>query len=413
VAKLSRRNLLWWGSAAALAASATVVSRRLARAAPPEGPLSPEARSLVDRAWKGLDPARTLDGHVHVVGLGTGGTGCELGARLQSPWHPLEYLKFKAYLEASAVSDLEAADAQYLDGLRRRAREQTPHGRLLVFGFDRSYDEQGNPEPDFTEFYTPNDYVLKLARETPELFVPCASIHPYRRDAVAELERVAEAGAVAVKWLPNAMGIDPSNPRCDSFYSALERLRLPLITHAGEEKAVHAEERQRLGNPLHLRRALERGASVVVAHCASLGQNPDLDAPANGAWVENFDLFLRLMREPQWEGRLFGEISALTLVNRLGRPLETVLGDKALQRRLINGSDYPLPAINVMLQTRALVRREFITEDERTLLNEIDAFNPLLFDFVVKRTVRRGAAALADDIFMVRPELFPRLSAQA
>jgi mannonate dehydratase len=211
------------------------------------------------------------------------------------------------------------------------------------------------------------------------------------------------------------MNIDPSSPRCDAFYEAMTRLGLTLITHAGEEKAVHSEERQRLGNPLLLRRALEHGVTTVVAHCASLGQNPDLDAPEPRPWVDNFDLFVRLMKEPQWRGRLFGETSALTLVNRAGRPLETVLSDEDLQRRCVNGSDYPLPAINALMQTRAIVNLGLITEEERTLLNEIDRHDPLLFDFVMKRTLRLRRDGkefrLADEVFMPGREVFPRLGA--
>jgi mannonate dehydratase len=116
------------------------------------------------------------------------------------------------------------------------------------------------------------------------------------------------------------------------------------------------------------------------------------------------------MREPAWEGRLFGEVSALTQFNRVGRPLETVLKDEALQARCINGSDYPLPAINALMQTRAVVSGGFLTEAEREALNEIDRHDPLLFDFVMKRTVRAGGHRLADDVFTARPEVFPRLA---
>ena len=28
--------------------------------------------------------------------------------------------------------------------------------------------------------YTPNDYIIKLAAENPDIFVPAVSIHPYR-----------------------------------------------------------------------------------------------------------------------------------------------------------------------------------------------------------------------------------------
>ena len=59
-----------------------------------------------------------------------------------------------------------------------------------------------------------------------------------------------------------------------------------------------------------------------------------------------------------------------------------------LHHRLINGSDYPLPAINVVIQTRALVKYGLLSRDERSWLNEIYDYNPLLFDYAVKRTIR-------------------------
>lgn len=406
MARVTRRQLLVLATGAALYGGLRYGTARVARQSAPSKPLSDEARALIATAWKGLDPARVLDTHVHVVGLGRGDTGCEVGARLQSVLNPMEYMKFSIYLAASGVTDLDEADQQYLARLTTLVKEQSPHGRALLFAFDRAHDEHGAALPEQSEFYTPNAYVLGRAKAAPELFLPAASIHPYRADAVAALEDAVSQGAVAVKWLPNAMNINPASPKCAAFYDALARLRVPLITHAGEEKAVHAEEAQRLGNPLHLRRPLERGVTVIVAHCASLGSNPDLDRP-NAPWVDNFELFLRLMDEPQWSGRLFGELSAMIQVNRVGRPLRTLLERPELHARLVNGSDYPLPAINALVRTSALVEGGFITEDQRRLLNEIDQHNPLLFDFVTKRCLATAGKHFADEVFMPLPQVFP------
>jgi mannonate dehydratase len=410
---VTRRNLVVLASGAALFSGFRFGHSRLARPSAPSGPLSAEALRLIAKAWEGLDASKVIDTHVHVVGLGAGGTGCTVGERMQTMGNPTEYFKFSIYLNASGVTDLSKADQQYLERLASLTRAQTPHGRLLLFAFDKAHDDSGKVLDADTEFYTPVEYVASLARVQPELFLAAASVHPYRSDAVEALERAAALGCIAVKWLPNAMNIDPSSPKCDAAYEVMAKLGLTLITHAGEEKAVHSEERQRLGNPLMLRRPLEHGVRVVVAHCASLGQNPDLDAPAGSPWVDNFDLFMRLMKEPKWNGLLFGEASALTLVNRVGRPLETALKDGALQARMVNGSDYPLPAINALMQTSAIVKAGFLTEDERGLLNEIDQHDPLLFDFVMKRTLRLRTAErdfkLADSVFMPGLEVFPRL----
>ena len=62
------------------------------------------------------------------------------------------------------------------------------------------------------------------------------------------------------------------------------------------------------------------------------------------------------MEEPRYQEQLYGEISAMTQVNRLTDPLVVLLGRTDLHHRLISGSDYPLPATNVVIQTRALVR---------------------------------------------------------
>jgi mannonate dehydratase len=167
----------------------------------------------------------------------------------------------------------------------------------------------------------------------------------------------------------------------------MRELGLILLSHGGEEKAVEAEEDQKLGNPLLLRRALDHGVKVIVAHCAGLGTNEDLDS-SDRAQVDNFDLFLRLMDDTRYEGLVFGEISAMTQFNRVGKPLHTILAREDLHERLVDGSDYPLPAVNILIRTRPLVKGGYLTEADAAPLREIYDFNPLLFDFVLKRTLK-------------------------
>jgi mannonate dehydratase len=93
------------------------------------------------------------------------------------------------------------------------------------------------------------------------------------------------------------------------------------------------------------------------------------------------------MEEEAYEGRVFGEISAMTQFNRLGTPLTTIVLREDLHPRLLNGSDYPLPAINILVRTGPLMKAGYITAEQRILLNEIYHFNPLLYDFVLKRCV--------------------------
>ena len=141
------------------------------------------------------------------------------------------------------------------------------------------------------------------------------------------------------------------------------------------------------GNPLLFRRPLDMGVQILMAHCASLGTDIDLDAPEQPR-VPSFDLFLRMMEEPRYEGLLYGELSALLQFNRFDGPLQTLLERSDLHHRLVNGSDYPLPGVNALVRTSALQESGLITKEERGALNLIYRYNPLMFDFVLKRTVR-------------------------
>lgn len=345
-----------------------------------------KAGDLIKRSFDDIDPARLVDHHTHVAGIGKG-TDAFVNPKMLSWRHPLHRLKFKVYLSAGAVTNVEQTDAQIVERLTRLITNIDGHGKHRLLAFDKNYHRDGTANLAKTEFCVPNDYIFTLAAQRPDCFEPVISVNPYRNDALTELERGAKRGARMVKWMPNAMGIDPADKLCDPFYQKMTELGLVLLSHGGEEKAVEAEEDQRLGNPLLLRSALDHGVKVIVAHCAGLGDNEDLDHPQRQR-VPNFDLFLRLMGEKRYEGTLFADISAMTQYNRSGRPLTTILQREDLHERLVNGSDYPLPAINVLIRTGALRKQGYITSEERVWLNEIYDYNPLLFDFVLKRTIR-------------------------
>lgn len=349
--------------------------------------ISQRASDLIKRAFDDVDPARLVDHHVHIAGLGSNGSRAFVNAKMRTWKHPFHRLKFKVYMSSAGVADEHRADAQLFQRLTDLVSSIPNHGKHRLLAFDKNYRADGSVDLDKTEFYVPNEYVFKLAEQQPDLFVPNISVNPYRPDAIAELEKWAARGARVVKWLPNAMGIDPSDSRCDPFYQKMKELDLILLSHGGEEKAVEAEEDQKLGNPLLLRRPLDHGVKVIVAHCAGLGTNEDLDNPARPQ-VDNFDLFLRLMDDKRYLGLVFGEISAMTQFNRVGKPLTTILQREDLHERLVNGSDYPLPAVNVLIRTRPLVKYGYLAPADAGSLKEIYQYNPLLFDFVLKRALK-------------------------
>jgi len=82
----------------------------------------------------------------------------------------------------------------------------------------------------------------------------------------------------------------------------------------------------------------------------------------------------------------------MTQFNRLRQldrqPLHTILEPRICTNVLVNGSDYPVAGRHALVRTRPLVKHGYITKEEREHLNEIYDYNPLLFDFALKRTMK-------------------------
>ena len=352
--------------------------------------LSPEAQELVQKAYQGVD--HPYDHHVHLIGKDGGNY---VNPKMQSLWHPLDYFKYRLYISAGGITDMSIADEQYVERLVNLIHAIPNHGKHNLFAMDKHYKENGQADLEHTPFYIPNESVMRVAEKYPDCFVPVISVHPYRLDALEELEKWAKQGVRFVKWLPNSMNIDPSHPKTTAFYEMMVKYDMILLTHTSDESAVSAELHH-LGNPLLLRAPLNAGVQVVALHMATDGVGEDLDNP--GTKKTYIELLLRLFDE--YPNNLWGEISAITVWNRMEH-LYTLLERIDLHPRLINGSDYPIPAINSTIWLGRLARKGFITKDEKCLLQEIYKYNPLLFDFVLKRTIRhpKNGNRFADSIF--------------
>jgi predicted TIM-barrel fold metal-dependent hydrolase len=366
---------------------------------------------LLRAAWAGIDPAKVWDSHVHLVGTGDSRSGIRVHPGMNSLLDPAQYARRLFFMNAGCVhaAPSGSVDRAYVARMRNLAAGMRPGVRLLLFAFERTHDARGEVLWDKTGFYVPNAYARDVARASPE-FEWAASIHPYRADAVDALERAVAEGARALKWLPSAMGIDPAAARCKPFYRALARLDLPLISHAGEERAVLGAEAEAFGNPLRLRVALDEGVRVVAAHCSSLGEDRDLDRGANGPLLPSFRLFARMMARPNYQGRLFGDISAVTQRNRATDVLATLLERQDWHPRLLNGSDYPLPGVMPIFSVRELVGRGLLEPAAEDPLKAIRSHNPLLFDFVLKRALRANGNSFAASVFETRDFFLRRTS---
>jgi predicted TIM-barrel fold metal-dependent hydrolase len=359
---------------------------------------------LVRAAWDGIDPGKVWDSHSHLVGSGDSGAGVYVNPAMEQMLNPLQYAQRLFFMNAGCVHDAPGrVDESYVERMHNLLDDMRPGVKLLLFALDANVTPAGEVSWERTGIYVPNSYAAAVARRYVQYFEWAASVHPYRRDCVEQLQAAAAQGARALKWLPSAMGIDPASKRCDPFYTALARLDLPLITHAGLERAVRGADAQELGNPLRLRRALDHGVRVVVAHCASMGQDRDIDRGANGPVSDSFELFARLMDDHRYSDRLYGDISAMTQSNRAGPALAFVIEHEDWHARLLNGSDYPLPGVFPLYSVDYLVELGFVEEVEAPLFKALREYNPLLFDFVLKRRLRVGVKRLPVSVFETRP----------
>ncbi len=143
-----------------------------------------------------------------------------------------------------------------------------------------------------------------------------------------------------------------------------------------------------------------------MAHVASLGECEKHEETRCPPGTPYIDLAIQMLEDPKYAGLVFADISALTQYNR-HHNLDKVLSKASIHSRLINGSDYPLPAINIVIQTRSLVSSGHINSEERAALNEIYDYNPLLFDFVLKRTLRHSKTGkkFPPSVFVEHPDL--------
>jgi predicted TIM-barrel fold metal-dependent hydrolase len=402
----TRRRFIFGGlGVTALAGASLAMGRNLPRVWNPciAGlPASLANDPLILSAWAGIDPAQVWDCHAHIAGTGDGGSGIVISEEMQSILHPMQYAQRLFFLNAGCAHDAPGrVDQSYVERMHNLIEGMRPGFKMMLFAFDWAHDEGGKALPKQTAFYVPNGYARDLARRYPAQFEWVASIHPYRPDAIEALEQAKAEGARAVKWLPPAMGIDPDSARCDACYRALVRLNLPLITHAGEEKAVHGANRPAFGNPLRLRRALDAGVRVVIAHCATTGEDADLDH--GGRQVPSFELFSRMMDNPDHRKHLFADISAITQRNRSMSVIRTIIEREDWHSRLLNGSDYPLPGVMPLFAPAEFAKAGMLAEAAVPALVELHAHNPLLFDFVLKRHLSINGRRLSPRIFETRP----------
>ena len=216
--------------------------------------------------------------------------------------------------------ELEKKLAETIDGTEKL-------DAAVILAFDAVHDRDGRRDDANTHLYVTNDYVIELATRNRKMLFG-ASVHPYRKDAVAEVERCVKSGAVLLKWLPNTQCFNPSDDLCIPFYEALAHHKLVLLSHTGGEKSLPSLDKT-VGDPALLEPAVKRGVTVIAAHCGTRSGLTDPDY---------LPTFMRMARDHE---HFYGDTSALNLPTR-SYAYRQVLADKVVRDKLVHGSDWPI-----------------------------------------------------------------------
>jgi predicted TIM-barrel fold metal-dependent hydrolase len=310
-----------------------------------------------------------IDCHVHIVGTGAGGTGCWYRPRgLTRLGEP-----FMVRAMGLRLRDLHGPefDRIYARQVARFVRE-AGLDHALILAQELPHRDDGTPMPERASFYVPNDHVLRLAREEPA-FLAGVSIHPARPDALEELERCLDAGAAALKCLPNVQGIDWGDRRHTRFLERMAEARLPLLAHTGSERTMPVLD-HRLADPRVLTRPLEIGVTCIAAHCGT--GTMLLDPDYLPVFVEMCGRF----------PNLFGDNSALAALNfRLRPSARGVLTASPVADRILHGSDAPVPISGLLPRAFGMIPGAA----HRAAAREP---NPLARDLRLKRALGFGQA---------------------
>ncbi len=239
-----------------------------------------------------------------------------------------------------------ALDARLEDLYARHLHAGGIIDRFVLLAFDAYHTDAGERPPlpvrrdqRGSDIYTSNSLIRALCRAHPGRFLFGASVHPYRRDAVACVEEVAAAGAVLLKWLPLHQNISPHDPRTLDVLRGCARLGLPVLIHCGAEFTLATQHPAYMPfepwlEALRRLRGEGRMPRTIIAHIAT----PVLP------WQErrSHKLLVRALRGEFADAPLYADISALTAWGKVGW-LRKIAAMQDLHAKLLFGTDFPVP----------------------------------------------------------------------
>ena len=292
----------------------------------PGGTLADSAKPRWPRQEEPQHAASLLDIHVHLFGPGD--------SRFRLPHvargHRIAALPAPREIAAAAAKRAKTLDEGYVLALAEQL-QQSGLQKGLILAQDAVYDRAGEPDWAKTHFYVPNDYLFQVVARYPQWMIPCVSINPDRKDALAELERCADKGARVLKIHPPIQGVDLADRKHTKFFQRCAALKTVVMVHTGHEHSAPIVD-SALANPRKLELALDQGCTVVACHCGT--GRPTI---------------IRICCRISWPWRASTRTSGATppcwAAWERSRDFLRLLADEPVRERLLHGSDFPLPAV--------------------------------------------------------------------
>jgi uncharacterized protein len=272
-----------------------------------------------------LEQAHIIDWHVHVAGMGFGGSGNFINEEMRNNFR---FDFFLSWMDVTEEELEEYGDQILVKKLGDKIVRSKYVDQAVVLALDGVIDEKTKTlDRNKTQVHVSNEFVATQTAKYQSLLFG-ASINPNRENSLELLEEVYQQGAVLIKWIPSIMYIDPSDEKFIPFYKRMAELNIPLLTHTGMEKSF-ANAKDQFSDPRLLELPLRCGVTVIAAHIATTGESDGQD---------NFERILPMFDEFP---NLYTDISSLTQLNKLGY-LAKAIKHPGLTERMIYGSDWPL-----------------------------------------------------------------------
>jgi hypothetical protein len=287
---------------------------------------------------------------------------------------------FQGLLIYGGLDPDQVSDAS-LRASTEEAISSTHLGHVVCLALDHVYDAQGKPQPDRSNVWVDNEYILDLQRTLGDKVLLGASVHPYDPNFQERVLHYVDEGAVLLKWLPSAQQIDLADPRVRDALQFLATARhgqpLPLLLHVGPEYAIPSTDprttsydyltwtwrdalKDRFRAPgerlypvrgkeiqANLEAGLDAGAVIIFAHCGL----PYFTPRWLGRFFEHSEL--RTVRRylekypadgPNGHGRCYADVSAL--VTPFRRSYFSAIR-RLPPNSLLFGSDFPTPVFEL------------------------------------------------------------------